>query len=105
MLEAVENDENRAFHEANIQFHKIFLDLSDNRELKQYVGNLKSRLFGFALKSYRDRFKRAIVAEHDAFIAFLKSGEAKAASDHLKDVHWRFNYPDNFIRPDTVNNP
>ena len=105
MLEAVENDENRAFHEANIQFHKIFLDLSDNRELKQYVGNLKSRLFGFALKSYRDRFKRAIVAEHDAFIALLKAGEAKAASDHLKDVHWRFNYPDNFIRPDTVSNP
>ena len=104
MLKAVEKDKNREFHETNIQLHKMFLDLSANRELTQYVGNLKLRLFGFALKSYRDRFKRAIVEEHDVFINLLRTGAGKAASDFLKDVHWKFNYPDNFIRPDTINN-
>jgi hypothetical protein len=68
------------------------------------VSGLKLRLFGFALKSYRDRFKRAIVAEHDVFIALLNEGDRKSAADYLKDVHWKFNYPDNFIRPDTVKN-
>ena len=104
MLKAVEKDKNREFHETNIQLHKKFLDLSANRELTQYVGNLKLRLFGFALKSYRDRFKRAIVEEHDVFINLLRTGAGKAASEFLKDVHWKFNYPDNFIRPDTINN-
>lgn len=104
MLKAVEKGKNREFHETNIQLHKKILDLSANQELTQYVGNLKLRLFGFALKSYRDRFKRAIVEEHDVFINLLREGKGKAASDYLKDVHWKFNHPDNFIRPDTVNN-
>lgn len=103
MLKAIEKGKNREFHETNIQLHKKFLDLSPNRELTQYVGNLKLRLFGFALKSYRDRFKRAIVAEHDVFLDLLKDRKGKAAADYLKDVHWQFNYPDNFIRPDTIN--
>ena len=101
MEQANEKGKNRNFHETNILFHKVFLDLSGNRELTNYVNNLKLRLFGFALKCYRERFKRAIVAEHDVFISLLKEGDRKSATDYLKDVHWKFNYPDNFIRPDT----
>jgi DNA-binding GntR family transcriptional regulator len=104
MDQAIDKGKSRNFHETNILFHKVFLDLSGNRELTNYVSSLKLRLFGFALKSYRDRFKRAIVAEHDVFIALLKEGDRKSAADYLKDVHWKFNYPDNFIRPDTVKN-
>jgi len=103
MLEAVEKGKNRQFHETNSQFHKVFLDLCANTELTSYVGNLKLRLFGFAMKSYRDRFKRAIVEEHGIFLNLLREGGGKAASEYLKDVHWKFNYPDNFIRPDAVN--
>jgi DNA-binding GntR family transcriptional regulator len=104
MEQAIDKGKNRNFHETNVLFHKVFLDLSGNRELTNYVSSLKRRLFGFALKSYRDRFKRAIVAEHDVFIALLQEGDRKPAADYLKDVHWKFNYPDNFIRPDTVKN-
>ena len=104
MEQAIDKGKNRNFHETNIRFHKVFLDLSGNRELTNYVSGLKLRLFGFALKSYRDRFKRAIVAEHNVFIALIEEGDRKAAADYLKDVHWKFNYPDNFIRPDTVKN-
>ena len=104
MEKAIDKGNNRVFHETNILFHKVFLDLSGNRELTSYVSSLKLRLFGFALKSYRDRFKRAIVAEHDVFIALLMEGKRKSAADYLKDVHWKFNYPDNFIRPDTDEN-
>lgn len=102
MLQAIEKGKNRKFHETNILFHKVFLDLSTNRELTQYVGNLKLRLFGFAVKSYRDRFKQAIVAEHDAFIDLVRDDNRDGAAEYLKNVHWRFNYPDNFIRPDSV---
>ena len=104
MEQAIKKGENRNFHETNILFHKVFLNLSANRELTSYVSSLKLRLFGFALKSYRDRFKKAIVAEHDVFIALVKEGNRNSAADYLKDVHWKFNYPDNFIRPDAVEN-
>lgn len=104
MEQALKQGRNRNFHETNILFHKVFLDLSANRELTAYVGSLKLRLFGFALKSYRDRFKKAIIAEHDVFITRLKEGKRQSAANYLKDVHWKFNHPDNFIRPDAVEN-
>ena len=102
MLKAIEKGKNRKFHETNILFHKVFLDLSTNRELTGYVGNLKLRLFGFALRSYRDSFKKAIVEEHDVFIGLLREGNRSGASEYLKNIHWKFNHPENFIRPDTV---
>ncbi len=104
MEQALKQARNRYFHETNILFHRVFLDLSANRELSNYVGSLKLRLFGFALKSYRDRFKRAIIAEHDVFIRLLEEGKRQSAANYLQDVHWKFNYPDNFIRPDVVEN-
>jgi DNA-binding GntR family transcriptional regulator len=104
MKQAIETGKNRKFHETNILFHRVFLYLSDNRELVDYVCNLKLRLFGFALKSYRERFKNAIVEEHDVFLALLRENKRIAASEYLKNVHWKFNYPDNFIRPDSVEN-
>ena len=104
MATAIEKGKNRKFHETNILFHKVFLDLSANQELTSYIGNLKLRLFGFAVRSYRDRFKRAIVAEHDVFIDLVRDGNRDGAAEYLKDVHWQFNYPENFIRPDAVNN-
>ena len=102
MAQAILNDQNRKFHETNILLHRVFLDLSGNKNLQMTISNLKLKLFGFALKSYRTRFKEAIVAEHREFIALLQAGKNNQAVDYLKNVHWKFNYPDNFIRPDTV---
>ena len=104
MATAIEKGKNRNFHETNIMFHKVFLDLSTNLELTSYIATLKLRLFGFAVRSYRDSFKQAIVAEHDAFIDLVRDGNQDGAAEYLKNVHWQFNYPDNFIRPDTVSN-
>lgn len=102
MAQAILNNQNRKFHETNILLHRVFLDLSSNKNLQMTISNLKLKLFGFALKSYRTRFKEAIVEEHRKFIALLQAGKNNQAVDYLKNVHWKFNYPDNFIRPDTV---
>ena len=91
---------NRDYHDANMQLHRVFLDLSSNEDLVQTIRIMKLRLFGFALKCYRDRFKQAIVNEHREFIKLLRAGEKEKAVSFLKEVHWKFNYPENFIRPD-----
>jgi DNA-binding GntR family transcriptional regulator len=101
MAQTIVIKKNRLYHETNIQMHRVFLDLSGNEELKSYVSLLKLRLFGFALGSYRDRFKMEIVKEHRLFLKMLKSGEKKKAISFLRDVHWKFNYPENFIRAET----
>ena len=67
------------------------------------VSNLKLRLFGFAVKRYRKRFKEAIIREHDLFIDMLRSGQKEKAVSFLKEVHWKFNYPENFIQGGTDN--
>lgn len=103
MATAIETGKNRKFHETNILLHRVFLDLSTNQELTSYIGNLKLRLFGFALKSYRDRFKQAIVKEHEVFTGLLRDGNRDGAADYLKEVHWQFNHPENFVIPDTDN--
>jgi DNA-binding GntR family transcriptional regulator len=98
MALAVKNEQSKQFHEKNIQLHSLFLDLSNNSVLKTTVSNLKMRLFGFAIKRYRKRFKEAIVLEHDMFIDMLRSGQKEQAISFLKEVHWKFNYPENFIQ-------
>lgn len=103
MVQAIEDGRNRKFHESNIQLHKVFLDLSSNEELVSYVNTLKLRVFGFAMKCYRDRFKREIAKEHQQFIELIRSGEKDKAVQFLKEIHWVFNHPENFIRTDTMN--
>ena len=102
MAQAIANEQNRKFHETNIILHRVFLDLSCNGELTNYVSNLKLKLFGFARKSYRKRFKESIVREHEEFIELVRAEKKSDAVDYLKNVHWKFNYPENFIRPDTL---
>jgi hypothetical protein len=62
-----------------------------NGELTNYVSNLKLKLFGFALKSYRKRFKESIVREHEEFIELVRAEKKRNAVDYLKNVHWKFN--------------
>ena len=102
MLQAIEDGKNRQFHESNIQMHKVFLDLSSNEDLTGFVSTLKLRVFGFAMRSYRDRFKKEIVKEHKNLISLIRDGKKDEAVRFLKEIHWKFNYPDNFIRTDPV---
>ncbi|MFH2128930.1 MAG: GntR family transcriptional regulator [bacterium] len=102
MARYIVEEQNRKFHEANIQLHRVFLDLSGNDELTGYVSILKLRVFGFALRSYRDRFKKEIVKEHRNLISLIAAGEKEQAVHYLKEVHWKFNYPENFIRTEAA---
>ncbi len=102
MSQAVVDRKNRQFHESNIQMHRVFLDLSSNEELTNFVSILKLRVFGFAMRCYRDRFKNEIVKEHRKLISLIRSGEKEKAVGFLKDVHWKFNHPENFIRTDSI---
>jgi len=101
MALAIKREMSKQFHEKNIHLHSLFIDLSNNAVLKTIINNLKLRLFGFAIKRYRNRFKEAIVLEHDMFIDMLRLRQRENAISFLKEVHWKFNYPENFIQGET----
>ncbi|TKB07783.1 GntR family transcriptional regulator [Desulforhopalus sp. IMCC35007] len=81
---------------ANIQFHDVFLQLSENVRLLKYVGNLKMQLYDFPRRNYGKQWNEQNLDEHRKFLQLIQNGCSLAAADYLRDVHWEFKYPDSF---------
>lgn len=81
---------------ANIQFHDVFLQLSENVRLLKYVGNLKMQLYDFPRRNYGKQWNEQNLDEHREFLHLIRNGRSLAAADYLRDVHWEFKYPDSF---------
>ncbi|HBG14867.1 MAG TPA: GntR family transcriptional regulator, partial [Synergistaceae bacterium] len=91
MREALERDDFDTFYHHNISFHNVFLDLSGNRSLVRTVMTLKQRLYDFPRrKGFVKEWEMTSTGEHESFIRLLETGDAKAASDYIRDVHWSF---------------
>lgn len=83
-------------NEANIKFHDIFLNLSQNERLLRYVKNLKMQLYDFPRRNYGKQWNSRNLQQHKEFIALVKTGKALEAADYMRDVHWNFDLPDSF---------
>jgi len=95
MLLAI-TDEKFDYYERNLFFHNVFIDLSDNRKLVNLIKTLKQRLYDFPKKDFGDKWKKINHKEHLKFIRLLQKNLAKEAGEYLRDVHWRFKYPESF---------
>lgn len=81
---------------ANVQFHDVFLQLSENERLLKYVGNLKMQLYDFPRRDYGRQWNEQNLDEHKKFLQHIRDGRSLAAADYLRDVHWEFKHPDSF---------
>jgi DNA-binding GntR family transcriptional regulator len=87
------------FYDANLAFHDVYLDLSDNTEMVRQIHLLKQRLYDFPrLTGFVPEWERASVEEHQALVRFLEQKNVGAAADLLRDVHWSFSYQEAFVR-------
>ncbi len=91
------NDFTRLF-KTNLQFHDVYLDISDNDLLKKFILPIKHRLYDFPRFRYIDDWELRNCAEHRVFIDHLKSGDARKAAHTLKDIHWSFEVQEDFIK-------
>ncbi len=80
----------------NIAFHDVFLQLSNNERLLNYVANLKMQLYDFPKRDYGAQWNEKNLEEHRIFLELIRSNKALAAADYLRDVHWEFTPPDAF---------
>ncbi len=84
-------------NQANIEFHNVFLDLSENHRLLRYVKNLKMQLYDFPRRDFGKQWNSKNLQEHREFVKLIQKGKAIDAADYLRDIHWEFDLPDLFV--------
>lgn len=81
----------------NLQFHNVYLEISDNEPLKKFILPIKHRLYDFPRQNYISEWELNNCEEHRRFIGCLKTGDGEGAARILKDEHWSFEYQQAFI--------
>lgn len=96
---ALIEDDFASYYIANLSLHNAYLALSRNRELVHHVTVMKQRLYDFPRRrGFIREWEEASVGEHDAIVKWLEEGDATAAAEVVRDVHWNFDVQERFIR-------
>ena len=97
MISDIENDNFSRLFKTNLQFHNVYLDVSDNELLKKFIIPIKHRLYDFPRQNYIPEWEMRNSEEHKLFIEYLEQGNADGAATLLKDTHWSFECQKDFI--------
>ncbi len=84
---------------SNSDFHKAYIDLSDNEELIHRLDILKQRLYDFP-RNYEIVYawEDAGLAEHREILRILRTGNFSEAARYLREVHWNYDVQEEFVR-------
>lgn len=94
---ALKKDDIIKHNDANIQFHDVYLNLSQNQRLLKYVKTLKLQLYDFPRRDYGQQWNLKNLQQHKEFVKLLQKGKAVDAADYMRDIHWEFDPPDSFV--------
>lgn len=97
MLADIKRDDFTNFFETNLQFHDIFVKLSENKLLRKFINPIKHRLYDFPRQNYISSWETRNCEEHEQLIVSLQQGDAQEAARILQDLHWSFTYQKDFI--------
>lgn len=97
MIADIEKNNFSKLFKTNLEFHNIYLDISDNELLKKFIFPIKHRLYDFPRQNYIPEWEMRNCQEHKQFIENLKAGNAVDAASVLKDTHWSFEFQKDFI--------
>lgn len=89
-LDAIKTSDFEKYYRLNLDFHAVFLDLSDNDALKKIITPLKQRLYDFPRRSYLKDWEFQHLEEHQAFIDCIKNKDMDCAAAILKNKHWSY---------------
>ena len=99
MAESLAADDFDTYYSANLAFHDVYLDLSDNEDLIHHVRTLKERLYDFPRRSeYVKEWELDSTAEHAEITARLRTGDFKGTAAYVREVHWNFEVQERYIR-------
>jgi DNA-binding GntR family transcriptional regulator len=98
MICDIENSDFQRLFRTNLEFHDVYLSVSDNQLLKNFILPIKQRLYDFPRQNYLKEWEMRNCREHQEFIKFLKEKNPKKAAKVLKDVHWSYAFQEKFIK-------
>lgn len=98
MISDIEKSDFKRLFSTNLKFHDVYLNVSDNELLKKFILPIKQRLYDFPRKNYIKEWEMRNCEEHRIFIDHLKAENSEAAAKTLKDVHWSFDFQEDFIK-------
>ncbi len=78
------------YYRLNLEFHDVFLSLSDNDTLKKIIRPLKQRLYDFPRRGYLKEWEKQHLNEHEKLIEAIARGERERAADVVQNEHWSF---------------
>lgn len=94
---ALAQDDIIKHNQANVEFHDVYLNLSENQRLLKYVKTLKMQLYDFPRRDYGQQWNLKNLHQHKDFIELVIKGKAIDAADYMRDIHWEFDPPDSFV--------
>ena len=99
MRKALDQNNYSMFYEENLKFHNVYLNMSDNAEILQYIKIHRERLYDFPRnKTYVKEWELHSLEEHKMLIELLRKGDFNGAAEYIRDVHWSFQVQERFIR-------
>lgn len=97
MIADINEDNFSTLFKTNLEFHNVYLNISDNEMLKKFIHPIKHRLYDFPRQNYISAWEIENCKEHDLFIKHLKDGNGAGAASVLREQHWSFEYHKDFI--------
>lgn len=97
MIEDIQRDDFNHLFENNLKFHNIYLDVSTNEMLKNFILPIKHRLYDFPRQNYIKEWELRNSEEHNLFVNCLRQRDGQGAAAILKETHWSFEVQKDFI--------
>ena len=97
MISDIKKDDFSRLFLTNLDFHNVYLEISDNEPLKKFILPIKHRLYDFPRQNYIGQWELNNCEEHRQVVNYLKEGDSDSAARVLKDVHWSFEFQKDFI--------
>lgn len=81
------------YFELNSNFHGVYLNLSQNHILLKQINILRQRLFDFgSAGDWVEKIRTLNYEEHFVLLEHIESGNARNASEYMRDVHCALNW-------------
>lgn len=93
----LEQNQATAYHEENMRFHDIFLDLTENALLRRLHMSVANRLHLFCQSACFDDWETQRLSEHGKLISAIKERKRDDALNVLKNEHWSFSQHKDFL--------
>jgi len=87
-----------ALQRLDIEFHDVFLSISENDSLQKVILPFKQLLHELPRRKPDQEWEKVCWEEHEHFLEALAAGNREEAVHRIRDIHWNFGLHEAFFR-------